>query len=304
MRYLVRRLALALLTLWLVVTITFFVSRAVPGGPFHSDKALSPEALAALNTKFGLDQPVMTQYLLYLKNLVTAGDFGPSLTLKGKDVATIIQAGLKTSLLIGSIAMAIALSLGICLGVVSAVRHGKLLDHAITTLTTTAISMPSFVVGTLLLLIFSLWLGLLPANGATPAGLILPTLTLALYPTAHITRLTRASMLDVLGQDYIRTAYAKGLTHRQVLFGHALKNALIPVVTYAGPMLAYILTGSLVVEQIFAIPGLGRYFVSGIVGRDYPLIMGTTITLACLVIVANLAADLICQKLDPRIKFT
>lgn len=187
------------------------------------------------------------------------------------------------------------------LGAAAALHRNKLIDKVIMVITTAFVSMPSFIMGSLLLVLFAITFSLLTANGTTPAGLVLPVITLALYPMAYITRLTRSSMLDVLGQDYIRTARAKGVSGMKVIFGHALKNALIPVITYFGPMLAYIVTGSLVVEQIFAVPGIGRAFVSSITGRDYPLIMGTTIILAALIVIMNLVSDILYKVVDPRI---
>lgn len=192
--------------------------------------------------------------------------------------------------------------MGIVLGAVAALQRNKVIDKVIMVITTAFVSMPSFIAGALLLTIFAVSLHLLPANGAQKNGLILPVVTLGLYPMAYITRLTRSSMLDVLGQDYIRTARAKGVPGFKVIFGHALKNSLIPVITYFGPMLAYIVTGSIVVEQIFAVPGIGRAFVNSITGRDYPLIMGTTIILACLIIIMNLVSDLLYKIVDPRIE--
>ena len=235
------------------------------------------------------------------KNIVTKFDFGPSLKLKGREVVDIIADGMKTSLKLGLIAAAAALAIGIVLGAVAALRRNKLIDRVIMVLTTAFISMPSFIMGTLLLLLFAQKLGWLPANGTTSAGLVLPVVTLALYPTAHITRLTRSSMLDVLGQDYITTAKAKGVSKGKIIFGHALKNSLIPVITYVGPMLAYIVTGSLVVEKIFAVPGVGRSFVNSIINRDYTLIMGTTIVLASLIVIMNLIGDILYKVVDPRI---
>ena len=299
--YILKRVLLAILTIWIVITITFFVSRAVPGGPFNSEKSMTPEAKAALEAKFGLDKPLFEQYITYLKNIVTKFDFGPSLKLKGRDVIDVITDGMKTSLKLGLIAAASALVIGIVLGAVAALRRNKLVDRVIMVITTAFISMPSFIMGTLLLLLFAQKLGWVPANGTTPAGLVLPVVTLALYPTAHITRLTRSSMLDVLGQDYIRTAKAKGVSGVKIIFGHALKNSLIPVITYLGPMLAYIVTGSLVVEKIFAVPGIGRSFVNSITNRDYTLIMGTTIVLATLIVVMNLVGDIMYKIVDPRI---
>lgn len=301
MLYIVKRLLLAILTVWVVITVTFFVMHAVPGGPFLGEKAITPEAEAALNAKYGLDKPLGEQYLTYLKDIVTEFDFGPSLKNRGRDVIDIIFDGMKTSAKLGLIAAFSALAVGVVLGSVAALRRNKLIDRVIMVITTAFVSMPSFIMGSILLLVFAVRLQAVPANGETAQGLILPIITLALYPTAYITRLTRSSMLDVLGQDYIRTAKAKGVSGLKIIFGHALKNALIPVITYFGPMLAYIVTGSLVVEQIFAVPGIGRYFVNSITSRDYPLLMGTTIVLAALIVIMNLIGDILYKVVDPRI---
>ncbi len=299
--YILKRLVLAVLTVWVVITITFFVSRAVPGGPFASEKALTKAAEAALEAKYGLDKPLMEQYATYLKDIVTKFDFGPSLTNRGRDVIDVIADGMKTSAKLGVAAAAIALVCGVVLGAVAALRRNKLIDRIVMVFTTACISMPSFIMGTLLLILFAIVWRILPANGAATGGLILPVVTLSLSPMANITRLTRSSMLDVLGQDYIRTAKAKGVSGSKIVFGHALKNALIPVITYFGPMLAYIVTGSLVVEQIFAVPGIGRTFVSSITDRDYPMIMGTTIVLASLIVIMNMVSDILYKVVDPRI---
>ena len=299
--YILKRIALAILTVWVVITVTFFVMRAVPGGPFMSEKAISEAAQAALEAKYGLDKPVSEQYFTYLKDIVTEFDFGPSLKLRGRNVIDIIADGMKVSAKLGLVAASLALVSGVVLGAVAALRRNKFIDKVIMVMTTAFISMPSFIMGTLLLLVFALELALVPANGETAKGLILPIITLSLSPMANITRLTRSSMLDVLGQDYIRTARAKGVSGVKVVFGHALKNALIPVITYFGPMLAYIVTGSLVIEQIFAVPGIGRAFVSSITNRDYPMIMGTTIVLAVLIVVMNMVSDILYKVVDPRI---
>lgn len=301
MRYILKRLLLAILTVWVVITVTFFVMRAVPGGPFMSEKAITPAAQAALEAKYGLDKPLLTQYGTYLKDIVTKFDFGPSLKQRGQSVITIISRGLKVSLRLGVIAAFSALLVGVILGSIAALRRNKIVDRVIMVITTAFVSMPSFIMGTLLLVLFAIKWMILPANGSTGAGLVLPIITLALYPMAYITRLTRSSMLDVLGQDYIRTARAKGVSGVRIIFGHALKNSLIPVITYFGPMLAYIVTGSLVVEKIFAVPGIGRAFVNSITNRDYPLIMGTTIVLATLIVVMNLVSDILYKAVDPRI---
>ena len=299
--YIGKRVLLMLVTVLIVITITFFVTRAVPGGPFSGEKAISPAAQAALEAKYGLDKPVHEQYITYLTDIFTKFDFGPSLKQRGRQVIDIIIDGLKTSAVLGVTAAFAALGIGVVLGAVAALRRNKLIDRIIMVITTAFVSMPSFIMGSLLLLTFSLWLGWFPANGNSEGGLVLPIITLALYPTAYITRLTRSSMLDVLGQDYIRTAKAKGVSGMKIIFGHALKNSLIPVITYFGPMLAYIVTGSLVVEKIFAVPGVGRDFVNSITNRDYPLIMGTTIVLAALIVVMNLVGDILYKVVDPRI---
>ena len=300
--YVLKRIGLAILTIWVVITITFFVMHAVPGGPFVGEKATTPAVQAAMEAKYGLDKPVLEQYFTYLGDIVLRFDFGPSLKQRGRQVIDIIADGMKVSAKLGLIAAFGALVVGIVLGAVAALQRNKVIDKVIMVITTAFVSMPSFIAGALLLTIFAVSLHLLPANGAQKNGLILPVVTLALYPMAYITRLTRSSMLDVLGQDYIRTARAKGVPGFKVIFGHALKNSLIPVITYFGPMLAYIVTGSIVVDQIFAVPGIGRAFVNSITGRDYPLIMGTTIILACLIIIMNLVSDLLYKIVDPRIE--
>ena len=303
MFYILKRVLLAILTIWIVITITFFVMHAVPGGPFMSEKAITKEAQAALEAKYGLDKPLGEQYVTYLKDVVTRFDFGPSLKQRGRQVNDIIYDGLRTSAKLGVIAAALAAVLGIVLGAVAALRRNSVLDKFIMVLTTAFISMPSFIMGSFLLLFLSVKLGWFPANGSTTAGLVLPVVTLSLSPMANITRLTRSSMLDVLGQDYIRTARAKGVSGQKIIFGHALKNSLIPVLTYVGPMLAFIVTGSMVVEQIFAVPGIGRQFVSSITNRDYTMIMGTTIVLASLIVIMNLVTDILYKVVDPRIDF-
>ena len=299
--YILKRIGLALLTIWIVITITFFVMRAVPGGPFLGEKAISEAAKAALEAKYGMDKPLFQQYITYLKDIVTKFDFGPSIKQRGRNVIDIIVSGMKTSAKLGLAAAGIALVCGTVLGSVAALRRNKFIDRVIMVITTAFVSMPSFIMGTFLLLMFTVQIMLFPANGASKGGLVLPIITLSLSPMANITRLTRSSMLDVLGQDYIRTAKAKGVSSTKIIFSHALKNALIPVVTYCGPMIAYIVTGSLVVEQIFAVPGIGRAFVSSITDRDYTLIMGTTIVLAILIVVMNLVSDILYKVIDPRI---
>jgi oligopeptide transport system permease protein len=301
--YILKRILLAIFTVWVVITVTFFVMHAVPGGPFVGEKATTPAVQAAMEAKYGLDKPLFEQYTTYLKDIVTKFDFGPSLKQRGRMVVDIIMDGMKTSMKLGVLAAILSAIVGIVLGAIAALRRNRFIDRVIMVITTAFVSMPSFIMGSLLLALFAIALRLLPANGSTPAGLVLPIVTLALYPMAYITRLTRSSMLDVLGQDYIRTAKAKGVSNSRIIFGHALKNSLIPVLTYFGPMLAYIVTGSLVVEQIFAVPGIGRAFVSSITNRDYPMIMGTTIILAALIVIMNLITDILYKVVDPRITF-
>ena len=300
LKYIVKRLILAVFTVWVVITVTFFIMHAVPGGPFVGEKAVSEAAQKAMEAKYGLDKPLFVQYTTYLRDVLHL-DFGPSLKQRGLMVIDIIMDGLKTSAKLGVIAAFLALIIGVVLGAIAALRRNTFFDRVIMVLTTALISMPSFIMGTLLLVAFAIKMHWLPANGSTSAGLFLPIVTLMLYPMSYITRLTRSSMLDVLGQDYIRTAKAKGVSRIRIIFGHALKNALIPVITYFGPMLAYIVTGSLVVERIFAVPGIGRAFVNSIINRDYTLSMGTTIILATFIVIMNLVSDILYKVVDPRI---
>ena len=300
LRYILKRALMAVVTLWAVITVTFFIMHAVPGGPFVGEKAISAAAQKSLEAKYGLDKPLFQQYLTYLGDVIHFR-FGPSLKQRGRMVIDIMTDGLRTSAKLGVIAAVLALISGVVLGALAALRRNTVLDRIIMVITTAFVSMPSFIMGSLLLVIFAIKLGVLPANGATAGGLVLPVVTLMLYPMAYITRLTRSSMLDVLGQDYSRTAKAKGVPRNKIIFGHALKNSLIPVITYFGPMLAYIVTGSLVVEQIFAVPGIGRAFVSSIINRDYMMIMGTTIVLASLIVIMNLVSDILYKVVDPRI---
>lgn len=298
--YIVKRLLLAIFTVFLIITITFFVMRAIPGGPFLSEKSPSAEVTAALEAKYGLDKPLFEQYITYLKDLLH-GDFGPSIKNRGRNVIDLIMEGFSVSAKTGLIAACVAIVIGLTLGALAAVFHDKWIDNLIMVLTTAFVAMPSFVIATILLLIFCIAWPILPANGNADGGLILPIIALALYPMSYITRLTRSSMLDVLGQDYIRTARAKGVSGAKVIFKHSLKNAVTPVITYVGPMIAYILTGSLVVEKIFAVPGLGKYFFSSITNRDYPMVMGTTIFLATLMVIMTLISDICYKIFDPRV---
>jgi oligopeptide transport system permease protein len=232
--YIVKRLTLAVITIFLIITITFFVMHEVPGGPFLSEKAPSAAVTAALEAKYGLDKPKSEQFVTYLKGIMK-GDFGPSIKQRGREVTTVIMQGFKVSFKLGGTAAAIALAIGIVLGSIAAIFHNRIIDKIIMVVTTGLVAMPSFIIATLLLLVFCVWMGIFPANGNEPGGLVLPIISLSLYPMSYTTRLTRSSMLDVLGQDYIRTARAKGVKPGKVLFKHALRNAVTPVVTYAGP---------------------------------------------------------------------
>ena len=301
--YIVKRILYAILTLMIVTTITFFLMYLVPGGPFLSEKAVSPATLAALNEKYGLDQPLPVQFKNYVVHLVQ-GDLGVSLKQRGRTVDQIIGSKFPVSAKVGGIAVALALVVGIPLGSFAALHRGKWTDKLISVVSTVGIAIPSFVIATLLVMLLAIRLKLLPTFGlTTPATYIMPVLSLALYPTAYISRLMRSSMLDVLGQDYMRTARAKGLSPFVTLFKHALRNAILPVVTYLGPMLAYTLTGSFIIERIFVIPGLGNEFISSILARDYPMIMGTTIFLATLLVFLNVIVDIVYKFVDPRIKY-
>lgn len=295
-----KRLLLAVVTLFLIITITFFVMHAVPSSPFNKQKALPPAVIAALEAKFGLDKPLGEQYLIYLGNVLRL-DFGDSIYFRGQSVLKLITEGGKISAKLGLTAAVVALTVGIVLGSIAALKRDTLLDRVIVVGTTASVSLPSFVVALLLLFTFGLWWPILPTRGDMPGGMILPIIALALYPTAYVTRLTRSSMLDVLGQDYIRTAYSKGVPRRKVIFKHALKNGLTPVITYAGPMIAYIVTGSFVVESIFSMGGLGKYFVQSIQNSDYTMIMGTTIFLSIIMLFMTLVCDILYSVVDKRV---
>lgn len=298
--YLLKRLGMAILTIFIVIALTFFIMHAIPASPFSSEKARSNATIAALEAKYGFDKPVIVQFYNYVVNLLRF-DFGLSTAWVGKTVQELISDSFAYSAKIGLTAAVFALVLGVIFGALAALTRGKWPDKVIQVVTTALVSMPSFVVATLMLLIFALRLKMFPTMGSQPGGLVLPIISLALYPMAYTTRLERSAMLDVLGQDYIRTARAKGLIRTKVIFKHALKNALGPVVTYAGPMMAYILTGSMVVENIFAVPGLGRLFVNAMLRTDYMMIMGVTIFLAVLIVTMNLLSDIAYKILDPRI---
>ena len=301
-KYIVKRIALGLLSIFVVATLTFFLMNLVPGGPFVAEKSISKAAQKALEAKYGLDKPLFERYITYITDFVQ-GDMGLSLRQRGKTVSDIIFSKFPVSAGLAGIAVAVALLVGIPLGCLSAYNRGKFADNFIIVLMTCGIAIPSFITSVILLYTFGSQLKLLPTIGLrTATSYIMPVTALAIYPTAYITRLMRSSLLDVMGQDYIRTAKAKGLSNFVILFKHALRNAILPVITYVGPMLANLMTGSFVVEKIFTIPGFGGEFVSAITKRDYTMIMGTTIVLATLIITANVIVDILYKVIDPRIK--
>lgn len=299
-KYIIKRILLAILSVFLICALTFFLMNAVPGGPFTSEKAISPQVQAALEKRFNLDKPVIVQFFLYMGNILH-GDFGISMKT-GRDISTTLIDCFGVSAKIGGSALVVAVIVGVVLGCLAALYRNKWPDRIIVFFTTLFTAMPSFVFATLLLLVFCIQLGWVSVWSAENSSYTLPIIALAAYPTAYITRLTKTSMLDALSQDYIRTARAKGVPMKWVIFKHALRNALIPVITYLGPELAYILTGSLVVENIFTIGGLGQQFTKSINNRDYSMIMATTIFLAVIMVFCNLLSDILYKVVDPRIK--
>ena len=303
LKFILERVLLAFVTVFVVVTITFWFMQLIPGGPFTSEKTPNQTTLDALYAKYGLDKPLFVQYLIYLGRCFTF-DFGPSIKQTVKSVNSIIADGMQYSFPCGLIASAIALCLGTILGSLAAVKRGTWLDRVIMVISTASVAFPSFVIASALLYFFALKLGWAETNfttGGTKA-FILPVITLAVYPSAYITRLARSATLDSLGSDYIITARAKGASKTRILFGHVMKNSLAPTVTYAGPMFAGIITGSLVIEQIYQVPGIGRAFVDSITARDYSLVMGTTVVMTDLIVLMTLVSDLLYKVINPRVE--
>ena len=301
-RYAIGRLLQGLPVLLAVATVTFAMLRFLPGGPFDREKALPPEILRNVEARYHLDEPLPIQYGRYLLGLVQ-GDLGPSYKYLGRDVSDILGDALPVSMQLGVVALLLSVIAGISAGLAAGMRRGTAFDRGIMLLAVVGISVPSFVLGAALILALGLWLGWLPAAlWEGPRHVVLPAVTLAALPAAYIAQLTRASVLEVVELDYIRTARAKGLSEARVRWQHVLRNALLAVVTYFGPLLAILLTGSFVVEKIFAIPGIGRFFVTAVTNRDYPLVLGVTLVYALLVVIANLVVDLLYAWLDPRIR--
>ena len=303
-KYIVKRVLVFFLTILFISVITFLLMNAVPGGPFLSEKAPSPQVLEQLEIKYGLDKPLGVQLINYLRYAVQ-GDFGVSYRMqKNRPVIDIILDMFPVSAQIGFYAILAAVILGIPMGCFAAYRQGKTTDSVLRVVNTLGIAVPGFVLATLLLVFFGVILNILPTAGLSSwKHYLMPVFSLSFYPMSYIARLTRSSMLDVINQEYIRTAIAKGVSPIPLIFKHTLRNAVIPVITYLGPLTAYILTGGFVVETVFSIPGLGRYFVQSILSRDYPIIMGTTIFLAALIIFMNLIVDVAYKIVDPRIQF-
>ena len=302
-RFILRRLLISIPVIFLVATTTFFIMRLAPGGPFLSERAIPPEIRANLDAKFGLDQPLWVQYGRYMRNLLR-GDLGPSYKYPERTVNQIIAEGFPVSLQLGIAALAFALLVGIPAGVVSAVKHRTFVDYLTMSVVLLGISIPNFVLGPLLIFVFSLTLYWFPPGlWGSPGQMVLPSVTLGMLYAVYIARLTRAGMLEVLGQDYIRTARAKGVGRFRLLWKHALNGSLLPVVSFMGPAVAHLVTGSIVVEKIFAIPGLGRYFVESAFSRDYTTVMGTVLFYAVLLILANLVVDILYKFMDPRVEY-
>ena len=305
LKYGFKRLLGAIPTLFIMIAIAFFMIRMAPGGPFDSERSLPPEVEANLRAAYHLDDPLYKQFGRYLGNLAH-GDFGPSFQYKDFTVTELVMAGFPVSLRLGGLAMLLALLVGVSAGTIAALRQNTGTDFAVMATSMTGISIPNFVMAPILILLFAVYLGWLPAGGLGDGGfeyLILPVISLALPQIAYISRLTRGSMIEVLNSNFIRTARAKGLPEWQVILRHALKPALLPVLSYLGPATAAIITGSVVIEQIFGVPGLGRYFVQGALNRDYTLVMGVVVFYGTLIIVFNFLVDILYARLDPRVKY-
>ncbi|MCT7374442.1 oligopeptide ABC transporter permease OppB [Chelativorans salis] len=303
--YVVRRLLGAIPTLFIIITLAFFLMRIAPGGPFDQERALEAKVLENLNRVFHLDRPVWEQYLYYLGNLAR-GDLGPSFIYRDFSVQQLLANGLPVSIQLGGMALLVALLAGSVLGTIAALRQNSWIDYSVTAVATFGITVPNFVVAPLLSLIFGVWLSMLPAGGwggGSPQNMVLPVITLALPQVAIVARLIRGSMIEALRSDHVRTARAYGLPARMIVGVHALRAACLPAVSYLGPAAAALLTGSVVVETIFGLPGIGRYFVQGALNRDYTLVMGTVIIIAVFVVIFNLIVDLLYAALDPRVRY-
>ncbi|NLT58664.1 MAG: ABC transporter permease [Clostridiales bacterium] len=301
-KYLVKRVAIGFLTVVILMTLTFFLMRIMPGSPFASENPLPPQVQAAFEARYNLHKPLFHQYLDYMGNAFR-GDLGESFKKTGVTINSMIASGAPVTIRVGGSAFLFAMATGIFLGITSALSKSRLLGGFVQVVSTLGVSLPSFIVALLLMIVFGVWLGWLPFVGlATPKHYILPAIALALYPIAYISKLVRSNLSEVMRQDYIRMAKAKGLSKSKVILRHALKNAMLPVVTYTGPLIAFLMTGSFVIESIFSIPGIGMEFVKSITNRDYAAIMGLTIYMGSLIVVCNIICDFVCALIDPRVK--
>ncbi|WP_347550197.1 ABC transporter permease [Pseudalkalibacillus hwajinpoensis] len=301
-KYIVNRLFAMLITLWIIVTITFFLMHAVPGSPFNQERNTSEAVQQNLEAHYHLDEPVFIQYAIYIKSLATL-DFGPSIKQSSTSVNEMIGRGFPVSAELGITSLLIAIISGMILGIMAALKHNGAIDYIAMTLAVIGISVPNFIMATLLIQQLAVYWEIFPvATWASPIHMVLPSIALATGPMAIIARLTRSSMIEVLNQDYILTARAKGMTTFQIVTKHAMRNALLPVITILGTLVAGVLTGSFVIEKIFAIPGMGKYFINGINDRDYPVIMGTTVFYSAFLILMLFIVDIVYGILDPRIK--
>jgi oligopeptide transport system permease protein len=300
-KLIIKRILMMLPLLWLIATLTFFLLRVLPGGPFDAEKNLPPEIMANLKAKYHMDKPLPEQYYFYLQRL-TKGDLGISYKYLDRSVNDILASAFPVSLTLGISALLLAIIIGVPLGVIAATKKGTAIDTACIVLSTLGVSLPSFVIGALLIFVFGIWLKLLPvALWESGWHIILPAFTLASGPTAYLARLTRSSIIEALSKDWVRTARIKGEPYLQTVINHALRNALIPIITVLGPLSAILITGSFVVETIYAIPGMGRFFITAVSNRDYDLVIGTTLIFALLLIIANTIVDILYHILDPRI---
>ncbi len=305
-RYIIHRLISMAFTLFFIITITFLLMHAIPGGPFTREKPLPEAIIKALNEKYHLDDPIWKQYLDYWKDILR-GDLGPSFQLANYTVNDLIARGFPITAKLGIVSIIFTVLIGVPMGVISALRQGKWEDYTTMFIATLGVTIPSFVLATILIYLFGVVFKIFPVSSGSltkPIQYVLPVIALSGYSLSFIARLMRSSMLDVIRQDYIRTARAKGLSELKVIYKHALKNAIIPVITYLGPLAAGLLTGSFVIERLFSIPGMGEYFVKSVGNRDYTMIMGSTIFYSVILVVMNFIVDIIYVIIDPRIKLT
>ena len=303
LKYVVKRVLMGVLTIFVLATVVFFLMHALPGSPFDSDKITDPRVLEIIEAHYNLDKPIFEQYILYLKGILFEGDWGASFKKAGMLVSEMISRLMPVTARVGAVALVVALVMGVSLGIIAALSRSQLVKSSIVVFATIGISVPSFLLALLMIYLFAVELGWLPTMGLTTwKHYIMPTFALSCHPIAFLSRMTRSTLNEVLRQDYIVMARSKGLSKVTVTVRHALKNALLPVVTYAGPLTANLLTGSFVTETMFSIPGIGREFVTAINGRDYPVIMGLIIFLGAIVVLMNLLSDIAAAVVDPRIR--